>query len=265
VTVIPALEAFRFLSIIPVPGRTVADDRLARAAAFFPLVGAALGGLLVLIDWAVDKAFPSAYHAMAAALVIAAYALFTRGLHHDGLMDTADAFLGARSREERLRIMKDSRTGAFGVTSLVVLLLVESAAIFSLPEHVSNAGGNLRWAALLSVPVLGRWAMSYMCARFPYARDEGTGSAMVVNAGWRELTIASVIAFTAISCSFVFIVKDPWLIAPLLLLSFGIAETAGRYFTRSIGGVTGDTVGATAMVVECILLVVLASRLPELL
>lgn len=264
-TVIPALEAFRFLSIIPVPGRTIADDRLARAVAFFPLVGAALGGLLVLIDWAGSKAFPAAYHAMAAAFVIAAYALFTRGLHYDGLMDTADAFLGARSREDRLRIMKDSRIGAFGVMSLIVLLLVELASIYSLPEYISNANGKLRWAALLCVPVFGRWAMSYMCARFPYARDEGTGSAIVVNAGWKEIVIASVIAFIGISCSFIFIVKDPWLIALLLLLSFGIAETAGRFFTRSIGGVTGDTVGATAMVVECVLLVVLASRLPELL
>ena len=262
---IPALEAFRFLSIVPVPGRPVTDDGLARAVAFFPLVGAALGGLLVLIDWAAGKAFPSAYHAMAAVLIIAFYALFTRGLHYDGLMDTADAFLGARSREDRLRIMKDSRVGAFGVTSLVVLLFVELASVFSLPEFLANANGKLRWAALLCFPVLGRWAMSYMCVRFPYARAEGTGSAVVVNAGWRELAVASVIALVAVSCSFVFIAKDPWLIALLPLISFGIAETAGRFFSRSIGGVTGDTIGATAMVVECILLIVMSSRLPGLL
>lgn len=262
---IPALEAFRFLSVVPVPGRPVTDDRLVGAVAFFPLVGAALGGLLVLIDWLAGRAFPGAYDPMAAALIIAAYAIFTRGLHYDGLMDTADAFLGAGSREDRLRIMKDSRVGAFGVMSLVVLLAVEFASILALPDYLANTNGRLRWAALLCFPILGRLVMSYLCVRFPYARDDGTGSAMVVNAGWKELVLASAIALAGVSCSFVFMVRAPWLIALLLLLSFGAAEAAGRFFSWSIGGVTGDTVGATAMVVECILLVVLASRLPELL
>lgn len=259
------LDAFRFLSAVPLPARREGDEAaLAASVAFFPLVGAALGGLLVLTDWACGRAFPRVSHFLSAALVLAAYALFTGGLHHDGLMDTADAFWGRRSREQRLRIMKDSRAGALGVTAIALFLLVELAAIYALPSRLAGSAGNFRWAALLAFPVLGRWSMTYLCVRFPYAREEGTGAAMVEGSRLWHFALATVIAGSGLAACFVFMAGVPLLIAILPVAALALAEGMGGYFARSLGGVTGDVIGATGMLAEALALLILASRIPEL-
>jgi cobalamin 5'-phosphate synthase/cobalamin synthase len=260
------IDAFRFLSAVPLPARRGGDDAgLANAVAFFPLVGGALGGLLVLTDWACGRAFPRVSHFLSAALILAVYALFTGGLHHDGLMDSADAFWGHRPREQRLRIMKDSRAGALGVAAIALFLLVELAAIYALPAQLAGSSGRFRWAALLAFPVLGRWAMAYMCVRFPYARAEGTGAAMVGGSRARHFALATFFAAAILAACFVFLTRVPLLIAVLPAAVLALAEMAGGFFSRSLGGVTGDVIGATGMLTEALALLILASRIPELL
>ncbi len=261
----PALDAFRFLSAVPLPaGREGKPDELARSVAYFPLVGAAVGGLLILTDWVCREVFPRAPHLIAAALMLGVYALFTGGLHYDGLMDTADAFWGHHGRDERLRIMKDSRVGAMGVCALVLVLLAELACLYAIPSHLNASLGKFRWAVLLSFPVLGRWIMSYMCFRFPYAREAGTGAAFTAIPPLR-FAFSTLLAAAALAGAFVFMVRDPILLAVLLVAPLAFAELAGALFTRSIGGVTGDVIGAVGMLSELLVLLMLASRIPELL
>jgi adenosylcobinamide-GDP ribazoletransferase len=260
------LDAFRFLSAVPLPARRAGDaGGLAAAVACFPLVGGVLGGLLVLTDWACARAFPRVSHFLSAALILAVYALFTGGLHHDGLMDTADAFWGRRTREQRLMIMKDSRAGALGVTALALFLLVELAAIYALPTHLAGSSGRFRWAGLLAFPVVGRWVMAYLCVRFPYAREEGTGAVMVGGSRARHVLIATLLAAAFLTGCFVFLVSIPLLLAVLPVAALAFAEVAGGFFSRSLGGVTGDVIGATGMLCEALVLLILASRIPELL
>jgi len=225
-----------------------------------------LGCLFVLADWLCGRAFPRVSHFLAAAVILAIYALFTGGLHHDGLMDTADALWGGpgRTRERRLEIMKDSRAGALGVTAIVLLLLLELAAIYSLPVRLGDAQ-RYRWAALFIFPVLGRWVMSYLCVRFPYARPEGTGAAMVSGSRWLYLLTATILAGGALAAAFTWLAWLPLLIPILALATWLAAELAGAWATRRLGGVTGDVIGAAAMLTEAALLLLLASRLPELL
>ena len=260
------VEAFRFLSAIPLP-RGRGDERtLAGAVACFPLFGAALGGLFVLTDWLCGRAFPRVAHFVAAAVILAIYALFTGGLHHDGLMDTADALWGGpgRTRERRLEIMKDSRAGALGVTAIILVLLLELAAIYSLPARLGQVQ-RYRWAALFIFPVLGRWVMSYLCVRFPYARPEGTGAAMVGGSRWLYLFIATLLAGGALAAAFTWLAWLPFLIPILAVSAWLAAELVGTWATRKLGGITGDVIGAAGMLSEAALLLLLASRLPELL
>ncbi len=259
-------EAFRFLSAVPLPGRGSGGEvSLASAVSWFPLVGGALGGLLVAVDWACGWAFPRVSHFLSAALILVAYALFTGGLHHDGLMDSADAFWGRRTREDRLRIMKDSRSGALGVSAVVLFLLVELAAIYALPARLPGASGRFRWAALLAFPVLGRWIMSYLCVRFTYAREEGTGEAMIGRSRLFHLLPATLLAGAILAGCFAWLAKIPMLVAVLAAAAWAWAEFAGGYVARSLGGLTGDTVGAAAMLGEALMLLIMASRIPELL
>ncbi len=258
------LDAFRFLTALPLPPRRK-DGGLAASVAYFPLVGVFLGGSLALADWACARAFPRVSHFLSAALGLAVYALLTGGLHHDGLVDVADAFWGRRSREERLRIMKDARSGALGVTALALFLLVELAALYALPARVAASPGYLRRAALLVFPVLGRWVMCYLCVRFPYARAEGTGAAFIAGASYTALGAASAVTLAVLAGCFVFVIRAPLLAAVLSLSALAFAELAGSYFNRALGGVTGDCVGAAGMLYEALALLLLASRVPELL
>ncbi len=260
------LESFRFLSAVPLP-RGKGDGRaLAGAVSWFPLVGAILGGIFVLVDWLCGRAFPHVAHFISAAVILAVYALFSGGLHHDGLMDTADALWGGagRTRERRLDIMKDSRAGALGVTAIVLVLLLELAAIYSLPFRMGGSG-HYRWAALFIFPVSGRWVMSYMCVRFPYARPEGTGAAMVGGSRWAYLVVASLLATGALFAAFTWLTWLPLLIPIVGLGAWLAAELIGGWATRRLGGVTGDIIGGAGMLTEAALLLLLASRIPELL
>lgn len=259
------VDALRFLSTLPLPARRQAgEEGLAAAVAWFPLVGGVLGALLVGVDWACARAFPRVSHFISAALILVVYALFTGGLHHDGLMDAADALWGRRSREERLRIMRDSRAGALGVTAVVLLLLVELAAIYALPVHLVGSSGRFRWAALLAFPVLGRWTMTYLCVRFSYARPEGTGAAMINGSRPRQLIVASVVAALVLAGCFVFLVRLPLMIALLGIAALAFAELMGGFCERSLGGITGDVAGAAGMLCEAMVLLILASRVPQL-
>jgi adenosylcobinamide-GDP ribazoletransferase len=260
------VDAFRFLSAVPLPPRREnAEAGLSASVAWFPLVGTVLGALLIGVDWASARAFPRVSHFISAALILAVYALFTGGLHHDGLMDTADAFWGRRSREDRLRIMKDPRVGALGVSALAIFLLVELGALYALPVRLAGSSGRFRWAALLAFPVLGRWTMSYLCVRFPYARSEGTGAAMIAGSRPRQLVVATFITLAILAADFVFIARVPMLIAVLVLVALAFAELAGGLCARSLDGITGDVIGAVGMLCEVLVLLVLASRIPELL
>ncbi len=260
------VEAFRFLSVLPIPGGGKSDDSVISAAvASFPLVGLFLGALLVLADWASSHAFPRVSHFLSAALILVLYALFTGCFHHDGLTDMADAFWGRCPPEERLRIMKDPRVGARGVTAVVLVLLLELSAIYALPMRISGSSGRFRWAALLAFPVAGRWVMSYLCVRFPYARKEGTASVMVKGSKPLHLLVATMIALAGLTVAFSLVVKLPLLIPLLAVVCLTFSELLGGYFHRSVGGVTGDIIGGVGMLAECVILLLMASRVPELL
>jgi adenosylcobinamide-GDP ribazoletransferase len=227
-------------------------------------VGAFLGILLVLVDWASTRSFSHVSHFLSASLILAAYALFTGGLHHDGLVDTADAFWGWDTPDRRLEIMKDSRTGARGVAALGLFLLVELAAIYALPVCIPQAAGRFRWAALLSFPILGRWEMSYLCVRFPYARKEGTAGPVMRGTRKIHFLISTLLAVGGLAFAFAYLVRIPLMIPVLMVVSIALAEMMGSYFARLIGGITGDIIGAVGMLSECLLLLLLASRVPGL-
>src|SRR4030095_16849245 len=84
-----------------------------------------------------------------AVLLVALWAALTGGLHLDGLADTCDGLGGGWSRERALSIMRDARSGPYGVTAIVLVLGLKAAAVTSLPE-------GLAWRARVPAPPLGR-------------------------------------------------------------------------------------------------------------
>lgn len=224
--------AVSFLTILPAPSRWLGTPRptdLARSFAVFPLVGLVLGTIIVVPPW-LGSSFGSPL--LHAALITSLLCLLTRALHLDGLADVADGFGGGYTPERRLEIMKDSRTGAFGVAAIVLLVVLKVAALEVLIARHA-------WALVCLGPVLGRFAMVAAAYRNRYARHEGgLGKSFVEHITRVEMLTASILA--SLFCA---------VLAPLPSLACLAAvscwvSTARLLSRRMIGGLTGDVLGA---------------------
>jgi adenosylcobinamide-GDP ribazoletransferase len=232
--------AWGLLTSIPLPFiPTHTSPSPGRAAAYFPLVGLILGGVLAGMGWLFYWLLPGN---VAAALLLVVWVGLTGMLHLDGFMDSCDGLLPPRDRERRLEIMKDSRVGAFGVVGGVLLLLLKFNALAALP-----AAGRL--ATLATAPVLARWSMTWVMARYPRARAGGLGVLFTTGLGWPQVGLASVVAGAVALIMFqglgVILLAATWLTATLL----------ARLAMARLGGLTGDVYGATCELVEAVLLV----------
>jgi adenosylcobinamide-GDP ribazoletransferase len=233
--------ALTFLTKLPWPWRGPADETaLARSLFWFPWVGAILG-LGFWVAWAgLQKILPVQ---AAAGMLLVLTVWVTGGLHLDGLADTADGLGGGHNPADALRIMKDSRVGAFGVISLILALVLKFSLFLSLP---TKAGGM---AVLLLYPVISRWSMVLLAYLSPYARAEGgLGQAMTLGVTPRVLTGASLSAGALALL----------ILGAHGLVLFGAAAAlvwlGSHYFQRRLGGITGDILGATNEVVEVLVL-----------
>ncbi|MCX5370458.1 adenosylcobinamide-GDP ribazoletransferase [Streptomyces sp. NBC_00103] len=268
---------FAFGTLTALPVRVTRWDREAARGGMLsaPVVGLVVGGcaaglgLLLL--------YLGASPLLAAVASAAVPAVLTRGLHLDGLADTADGLGSGKPAEDALRIMKQSDIGPFGVLALVLVLLAQAAALTQLYD-TSWALGAV--AAVVSAAT-ARLALTLAArAGVPAARPEGLGAAVagVVPVRGAVLTVVAVtLAAAAVGAwcgpyggGVVVLIGpvepgapfEPYdAVRPALavLAALAAAELLLRHCTRRFGGVTGDVFGGlaetaatTALVVFCL-------------
>lgn len=212
----------------------VPEGALARAMRVFPLVGAIVGlaaGLVFLVLHALVPALPAALAALLAAV------LLTGALHEDGLADTADG-LGARGGvERRLEVMRDSRSGAFGVLALVFAVGLKASALAAAP------GGWVGLGALVAAGALSRALIPAAMQVMAPARSDGLG----VMAGVPDASTAAFAAVVGILCAF----AGLGLAAPVAVLAALACGGAVVWLARrTLGGYTGDVLGAVQQAAE---------------
>ncbi len=233
------LFAFYQLTRLPLPAVPFDEVACGRSIAFFPLVGLILGSVLAALVWLAGWIFPVQ---VLASLLVVGMVILTGGIHLDGFMDSMDGLFSGRSRERKLEIMRDSRTGAFGVIGVVCLLLLKYTLFLGMSEQVLMR-------VLLVVPALSRWCMSFAVVAFPYARQEGLGKVFATYAGWKELAGATVIAAAVAG-----VALGPQGIC-LMVIGAGVAYLTGRKINNELGGLTGDTYGFVNEFLEVLLLI----------
>jgi adenosylcobinamide-GDP ribazoletransferase len=229
------LVAAQFLTRFPVPRVRFDPDSLSRAAKFFPVVGLIIGlGASVLQRIAA----PHLSHPLVALLVLTFLVLITSGLHEDGLADTADGFGGGWNREQVLTILRDSRIGSFGALALVLSVLARFLLLSSLPV-------NRFTAFIVSAHVLCRWTTLPLSYFLPPAREsDGQGARIAQKISPASLLIGTLLSFAIV---FYFMRTEFWIPA---LVALVITALSGLYYSRRIGGVTGDCFGATNQLAE---------------
>jgi adenosylcobinamide-GDP ribazoletransferase len=237
---------------LPVPAPATVDRRVAAIA----MAGAPAAGVLLAVppvavvaagDWlGVSPLLP-------AALAIAVLALTTRGLHLDGLADTADGLAASYHREKALAVMRRGDTGPAGTATLVLVLLIQVAALAAATEH-----GHGPLAVAVAV-LTGRAVVSMTCARgIPAARPEGLG-ATVAQAVSPAVAVAVAIVVGGFAALLAFVLSGPWWIGPIAVgAGYLLAGGLLRRCVRRLGGMTGDVIGACVETAAAAALVVLA-------
>lgn len=246
--------AFGTLSVLPV--KVSRWDREAARAGMLcaPLVGVVLGFGAAIV--ALVLLSLGAGPLLAAVAGAALLAVLTRGLHLDGLADTADGLGSGKPAEDALRIMKQSDIGPFGVLTLLFVLLAQVAALSQLYGD-SWARGAL--ATVVSA-VAARLAITLAArAGVPAARPEGLGAAVagvvpVRSAVTLALAVTVALAATGALLGTYEIART----AVAVLAALAAAELLLRHCTRRFGGVTGDVFGGLAETAATTALVVLS-------
>ncbi|MBF6986625.1 MULTISPECIES: adenosylcobinamide-GDP ribazoletransferase [unclassified Cupriavidus] len=241
--------ALGYFTRVPLPGwlaRWVGFEPhyLHAAARYFPLVGLLVGGAGALVTWGALQWWPVG---VAVLLGMAATLLLTGAFHEDGLADCVDAFGGAWQREDVLRIMHDSRIGAFGAIALVVALLLKWQLLVAIgTQH----GAAVLLAVLVAAHAASRaMAVSYL-ATLQYVRPEGKAKPVaqrLAGAGLGFALLCGVVPLWLVSPSFF-----AGAVAALLVLRVLL----GRYFVRRIGGYTGDCLGMAQQCAETLIYLV---------
>jgi adenosylcobinamide-GDP ribazoletransferase len=218
--------AIGFLSAFPVPRRAHGLPTGVTLACFAP-AGLLLGGVAAGIEVALAPVLPVAARS---AVVLAVLAASCGAMHLDGLMDSADGLFGARTRERRLEIMRDSRVGGYGMTAAVLVVLVQYAALASVVER--------RALAVLAAVGLSRAASALALGMASPARDEGLG--LVYSVAGRR--VAGLLAF-AVAVA-VAVVLCGWRGAAAGGAALLVVAAVVGVFRRRVGGMTGDGFGA---------------------
>jgi adenosylcobinamide-GDP ribazoletransferase len=227
--------ALGYFTRVPVPRWVGYEPHYLDAAArYFPLVGVLVGGLGALVYLAALRVFPPG---VAVLLSMAATLLVTGAFHEDGLADCCDAFGGAYTREDVLRIMHDSRVGAFGAIALVMALALKWQTLAALPP--------LRVAGLMiAAHAASRTcAISYL-ATLDYVRAEGKAKPVAQRLSGAAFAWAALFGLPALF-------SPDWRFGCAALMMLAVLRFAlGRYFVRRIGGYTGDCLGFAQQIFE---------------
>ena len=229
------LVEWTFLTALPVPlWRAPTPAERGAAVAWYPLIGLMLGSIVALVDYGLRHSTLAA--PVIGVLLVALLALLTGFLHLDGLVDTCDAALASRSREERLAIAHDPQAGAFGVVGVVLLLLLKVSLL-------AGPLGAHRVAVLIYFPALARCVMSAAVIMLPSARGvEGMGGSVKAHARPWMLGVAATIALIPT------FVTLRWHALAMILGAIIGGACVAILALRRLGGMTGDVYGA---ICEC--------------
>ncbi|WP_354679467.1 adenosylcobinamide-GDP ribazoletransferase [Cupriavidus plantarum] len=262
------LTALGYFTRVPLPSGLArwvgfTPEQLNAAARYFPLVGLLVGVIGAMATWAAAHLWSPS---VAVLVGMAATLLLTGAFHEDGLADCVDAFGGGYTREDVLRIMHDSRVGAFGAIAVVIALLLK----WQLLLQIGTTGGV---AVLVATIVAAHGASRAMAITYlsthDYVRDEGKARPVahrLRGAGLLFALVCGVVPLVWMSMGGFLPGGDgigvagalPFALVTLVALLL-LRLALGAYFVRRIGGYTGDCLGFAQQLAELLVYFVAAA------
>lgn len=231
------LTAIMFYTRIPVPAKLEYSEELLNSSSrYFPLVGWIVGAIAGLIFYGSIQVFP--VH-VSVAFMMAASLIVTGAFHEDGLADFFDGFGGGWTKEKILEIMKDSRLGTYGAIALLMALIIKFLILSTVQVAVIPL-------LLITGHALSRLVAVSFVYTDHYARADETSKVKPISKGMThgEIIIAAVIGL--LSIALLNNIYYSLLVLPLIPVKL----IMGRYFSKWLGGYTGDCLGAVQQISE---------------
>lgn len=223
--------ALSMYSRIPVPRVDWEKENMRYAMCFFPMIGVAIGAVMYLAGWLLDKvAVGTLFRGVVFTLIPI---IITGGIHMDGFMDTMDALGSWGDREKKLEILKDSHAGAFAILGMGCYLMWSVAVWSELPAEVL---GVCRVSFVLSRALSG-----FSVVTFPAARNSGL--LKMFQDGAQKKVVRIMMCLYVAAAVIMMAVMD----ARAMTGAVAGAMIAFLYYVvvsrKQFGGVTGDLAG----------------------
>ena len=245
------LIAFSMYSKIPVPQVEWDEKSLRWALCCFPAVGLVIGAVLGLWLWLWPVLGLEILGAAGAVLLPMA---LSGCIHMDGFCDTCDALSSHRSREEKLRILKDSHTGAFAIICCGMYLLLFTAAW----GEISLSPAALPLLAL--TPALSRCLSGLAAVSWKNARGSGLLAAFTQPAEGRAARTLLLTETAVVLLGMVLLCarSGAWELLTVPGAALAVFAWYHRMAFRQFGGITGDTEGFFLQIAECAMILTAA-------
>ncbi|MFY0599993.1 MAG: adenosylcobinamide-GDP ribazoletransferase [Cyclobacteriaceae bacterium] len=237
--------ALMFYTRIPFPKWVDhSPDYINKSIRYFPLigwiVGAGAASVYLVGSWLINPLF-------GICLSFAASVLITGAFHEDGFADACDGFGGGWTKDKILAIMKDSRIGAYGVVGLIILYFFKTSLLW---EISSLTDGFIISLLFISAHSISRFIAGTFVFTHDYVRDTDDSKAKPVAKQSGLVNLITSFFFGVIPLVVLVFATKNYFFLLIIPATYLAKMWLSRYFTKWIGGYTGDCLGATQQVIE---------------
>ena len=244
-----------FYSRIPLPSNWFSEED-SYSSRYFSLLGWIAGGACVLVwmfsemiisgslNWQLTSKSPEP---VAVLMGLIAGVLLTGALHEDGLADTCDGFGHGGSKEEKLRIMKDSRIGTYGALGILLIVLLKFFSLLQIETEL------LPWI-WISGHSFSRFLAISQLRFISYVHDSvNSKSRAMSNISKTDLAVNLIIALLPM----LLVLNNGWQGFIAAIIMWWVLM---EYFRKKLGGINGDCMGSTQQLTEVVFYIFLGSN-----
>lgn len=241
------IMALSMFTILPAPYIEWDDEGVKNMMKFYPVIGAIVGGVWSIVYYLINILKISLV--LKSVIIMIVPFVITGMLHLDGFMDVCDAILSRRDKEEKIRILKDSKIGAFAVISLLILFFIQFGGIYSVVEK------NIHFYSLILIPIISRSTVAYFLLSRTTIKESTLGTYFKKGTNSIDRIIMIIALLLMLLVSFIFL-KYKGILLVILIVS-GIIWAVEKC-RREFEGISGDVAGFALVIGEVIGILVLA-------